>query len=87
VGAELTPVKSARAGIREAGSECTPDEAMNVKIADLMKTSVLTVQRHHSLAHARKIMQKNAIHALPVTNGDGTLKGIISSHDLVDSYK
>ena len=60
---------------------------MNVKIADLMSNKVLTAQPHHSIAHVRKLMQTNSIHALPVTSTAGELKGIISSHDLVDSHK
>lgn len=60
---------------------------MNVKIADLMTRRVLTAQPHDSVAHVRKLMQANSVHALPVTSSDGEVKGIISSHDLVDSLK
>lgn len=60
---------------------------MNVRIADIMSSTVVTVQPHHSLAHVRKLMQRNDVHALPVTSTDGEVQGIVSSHDLIDSYK
>ena len=60
---------------------------MNVKIADLMSSKVLTAQPHQSVVHVRKLMQANAVHALPVLASDGELQGIISSHDLMDPLK
>ena len=60
---------------------------MNVKIADVMTSNVLTAQPHHSVAHVRKLMQTNGIHALPVVSTDDEVAGIVSSHDLVGDHK
>lgn len=60
---------------------------MNAKVADLMTQEVLTAQPHHSVVRVRKLMQKHHVHALPVLGPDGDVKGIVSSHDLVDPLK
>lgn len=60
---------------------------MNIKVADLMIFDVVTVQRHHTVEHARDLMRRNGIHALPVVDPDGTLAGIVSSKDLAEDLK
>ncbi|MEM8961939.1 MAG: CBS domain-containing protein [Acidobacteriota bacterium] len=55
---------------------------MNVKIADLMTTEVLTVEPHHTIDRVRRILQNNRIHALPVATSDGEVAGILSTKDL-----
>lgn len=60
---------------------------MNVKIADIMVSNVLTAEPHHSVDHVRKMMQRNGVHAIPVTGTGGEVEGIVSSHDLVDTLK
>ncbi len=60
---------------------------MNVKVADLMVPDVVTAQRHHTVEHARDLMQRNGIHALPVVDPDGTVAGIVSSKDLAADLK
>lgn len=44
---------------------------MNVKVADLTAANVVAVQRHHTVEHARSLLQRNGIHALPVVDPDG----------------
>jgi len=56
---------------------------MNVKVADLMVTSLLTGSPHQTLGHAKKLMTKHQIHALPIVNGDGEPVGILTSSDLI----
>lgn len=60
---------------------------MNVKVADLMVSEVVTAQRHHTVDHARDLMQRNGIHALPVVDPDGSVVGIVSSKDLAENLK
>jgi CBS domain-containing protein len=72
---------------RRSPPNTTPGAGMNVKIADLMSSKVLSAQPHQSVVHVRKMMQDNKVHALPVVASDGELEGIISSHDLMDPLK
>jgi len=60
---------------------------MNIKIADIMAKRVITVQKHHSVVHARQIMEKNKISALPVVGEDNEALGIITSTDLAKDPK
>lgn len=60
---------------------------MNVKVADLMIKKVLNCQPHHSIEHVRNIMKKNKVHAIPITDNDNTLIGIVSTLDLTDNLK
>lgn len=60
---------------------------MNVKVADLMAANVVALQRHHTVEHARNLMRRNGIHALPVVDPDGTVAGIVSSKDLAADLK
>ncbi|QIN84462.1 CBS domain-containing protein [Rubrobacter tropicus] len=60
---------------------------MNVKVADLMAEDVVAVQRHNTVEHARELMRRHRIHALPVADPDGTAAGIVSSKDLAANLK
>ena len=60
---------------------------MSVKIEELMSKSVVTAQPHHSVEHVRKMLDKNAIGAVPVVDGDGHPVGIISATDLAHDLK
>lgn len=55
---------------------------MNVKIEDLMITSVVTTHQHQTIGHAKDIMKKNGIHSLPIINSEDEVEGIITSNDL-----
>ncbi len=59
---------------------------MTVKIDDVMAQQVVTVQPHHTISHARGIMERNHIHALPVVGPDDEVCGILSSSDLVSKH-
>ena len=60
---------------------------MNAKVADLMTAEVVGIQRHHTVEHAREMMRRHGIHALPVVDPDGTPAGIVSSQDLAAELK
>lgn len=60
---------------------------MNVKVADVMSSEVKSLQPHHTVDHARNMMSKNSLHALPVVDPDGSLRGIVSSQDLAKKHK
>lgn len=57
---------------------------MSLKIEQIMSTPVSCVQRHHTVAHARDVMKRKGVHALPVVDAEGSPVGIISSSDLID---
>ncbi len=58
---------------------------MNVKIADVMATQVITAQPHHTIAHVRELMKSNGIHALPIAGPEGEAVGIITTFDLAEA--
>lgn len=60
---------------------------MNVKVEDLMSHSVITTEPHKSMEHARDIMQKNKVSAIPVVDSEGAPVGIVSSTDMLDEHK
>lgn len=54
---------------------------MNVKIKDLMISSVVTSMPHKSIGHAREIMIRNKIKSLPIVNSEHEVAGIVTSTD------
>ena len=60
---------------------------MNVKVNDLMTESVVTTEPHTTVSHARKVMERNSIGALPVVDSDGRPVGIVSRTDMLHDLK
>ena len=60
---------------------------MNIKVHELMTRSVVTAQPHQSVEHARQILDKNRIGALPVVDNEQHPIGIVSSTDLAQDLK
>lgn len=56
---------------------------MNAKIDDVMTAQVVTTEPHVSISHARSMMAKNKIGALPVVDSEGSPVGIVSATDLL----
>ncbi len=48
---------------------------------------MVRAQRHHTVEHARDLMQHKGIHTLAVVDSDGALVGIVSSQDLAADFK
>lgn len=57
---------------------------MNVKVKDLMVSSVITSMKHKSVGHARDIMIRNNIKSLPIVNSEQEVEGIITSTDVME---
>lgn len=55
----------------------------NVRVADAMNRTVLTVPAENSCRQAVELFLNNAVDALPVVTGDNRLAGIISQTDLI----
>lgn len=60
---------------------------MNVKVNELMTTSVVTAEPHQSIEHVRKILDNNAIGAVPVVDTNRHPVGIVSATDLAHDLK
>ena len=56
---------------------------MNTKVTDLLVTSLFTGSPHQTLGHAKKLMAKHNIHAIPIVNDGGEPVGILTSSDLI----
>jgi CBS domain-containing protein len=59
---------------------------MNAKIHELMTRRVVTTQPHATIGHARTLLARNKIHALPVVDSEGRPVGIVSSADLMGRH-
>ncbi len=57
---------------------------MNTKVSDVMTEKVIVTQPHQTVSHARGVLQRNQIHAIPVVNDEGEAVGIVSGADLLD---
>ncbi len=53
------------------------------KAKDVMKTSLITVDRHTPIHQAIRVLVENNITGLPVVNDDMSLAGIISEKDML----
>ena len=59
---------------------------MNVKIADLMITPVMTTTPHQSMGHVKKVMRDNKAGCMPVVNPDHEPLGVITTNDLMGNF-
>jgi CBS domain-containing protein len=59
-------------------------EHVNVTLADLMSSPVMTVTKHETAAHAAKLMRSHRVSALPVVGPDQAPLGIITAADLLE---
>lgn len=60
---------------------------MNVKVNELMSTSVVTAQPHHSVEHVRALLENNHISSVPVVDTEGHPVGVVSASDLAHDLK
>ncbi len=54
-----------------------------MNVVDLMTTEVIAVSRDTGLREAARLMFRNRVSGLPVTEPDGTLIGIITEADFL----
>ncbi len=52
-----------------------------------MQSPVHTLQRHNTVADARKMVQRRKLSSIPITGSDNELLGIVSTTDLVGDVK
>ena len=57
------------------------DQQFQVK--GIMSTELITLDVKDTIRQASDILSKNDFHAIPVTNGDGELQGLVTSSDLI----
>jgi CBS domain-containing protein len=56
-----------------------------MKVGQLVRRPVLTVQSQQSVEAAARLMAENGVHALPVVNANNQLLGIISTTDIISA--
>lgn len=54
-----------------------------MKVQDIMKSPVITIQEDASIREAVSILSNSRISGLPVIDKTGKLKGIITEHDII----
>ncbi|MBI1224124.1 MAG: CBS domain-containing protein [Bacteroidetes bacterium] len=59
------------------------EEYGDYKVADLMTTNVATLGPNDLLGAAAMVFLKHLFHGLPIVGDDGTLLGIITTHDIL----
>jgi CBS domain-containing protein len=59
---------------------------MNVTVAELMRSPVMTITKHETLGHARKLMAEHQVSALPIVGPGHEPLGIITATDLLDGH-
>ncbi|MDE1726608.1 MAG: CBS domain-containing protein [Thaumarchaeota archaeon] len=60
--------------------------AKEMRVGDLIKDELLTVETQDDLATAAKLMTDYTVSGIPVVDSNGSLEGIISSTDIVKAY-
>ncbi len=58
---------------------------MQVKIADLMSTEVITCTPHQTVGQVRHMIDDNHIHAVPVVDDSDRPVGMVSAADLMNA--
>ncbi len=56
---------------------------MNVKIEDLMTSSIISTQPHISIGHVKDIFKTNKIQSIPITDKDKKVVGIVTVNDVL----
>lgn len=66
----------------DAGTQSLLDRLF--KIREVMTTELITISSRATLGEAAKALSAGGFHALPVVDGAGRLRGIVTSTDLID---
>lgn len=89
-GGKVVGMLSQRDYLRASVSELDPDHGLkdtnlkrNIFVAEIMTRDVVTVRPETTLLEAAKILREHHFGALPVTEADGTLVGIVTEFDFV----
>ncbi|HEY5789944.1 MAG TPA: CBS domain-containing protein [Gammaproteobacteria bacterium] len=56
-----------------------------MKVRELMTTSLLTLNEHDSMQHARQLMKQHRIRHLPVIDDDSRFIGLLTLRDLLSA--
>jgi len=57
---------------------------MNIRVADLMISPVMTATRHQTFGHIKKVLREHNAGCMPVVNSEGEPIGIITARDLLE---
>lgn len=61
------------------------DYLTHISVADLMSTPAITIGPQQSLSDAAHLMASHGIHALPVTDAEQQLLGILTTTDIISA--
>ncbi|MFF9060318.1 CBS domain-containing protein [Streptomyces sp. NPDC101213] len=85
--ADLLRKEEFRDSVPDRGPRARPpaglEKARAVTAADLMTSPAVTVRPDATLAQAARTMARHGVKRLPVVDGDGVLKGVVSRSDLL----
>jgi CBS domain-containing protein len=59
---------------------------VNVTVAELMRSPVMTITKHQTIGHARDLMAEHRVSALPVVGPADEPLGMLTASDLVDGH-
>ncbi|NNF17370.1 MAG: CBS domain-containing protein [Gammaproteobacteria bacterium] len=61
------------------------DEVLDERctVAELMNSTIITVSDRATIRHAARALSSGRIHSVPVVDGKGHLKGMVTSTDLI----
>lgn len=57
---------------------------MNVRVADLMISPVMTATRHQKFGHIKKVLREHQASCMPVVDSDDRPIGIVTARDLLE---
>ena len=56
----------------------------SLRVKEIMKTPVATLRPYDTVQIAAGIFKENLFHAIPITNDDGILVGIVTTFDMIN---
>lgn len=76
-------VISREAGSREAGPKAAVPRQGRWRVADVMATDVITIDKNMPYKQVARLLAENELTALPVTSGGGHVLGVVSEADVL----
>ena len=55
----------------------------SIQVKDVMSATLVTAKKSDSLNHIMNLMKEHGVKRIPITDTDGSLMGIISTHELM----
>ncbi len=72
--------------LSEADYEASLDNILDHKVEEIMTRAPITISGYFTIQDTLMVMQQKKVGALPVTDDDGNLTGILSTRDLLAAF-